>query len=101
MMPTTWTACLWRARSLSTHNLAHWILEEAFKRRHDRWRADDEEIILSTKATGMLRSTRYRAIDELVALGLIEVKQQGKESHRVVRLLKLPTGWDHAPAALL
>jgi hypothetical protein len=97
MMPTAWTASLRQSKCVSTHNLAHWIIEEAFKRK----RAIDADIILSTTATGIPRSARCRATSELVALGLIEVRRHGREAFRVTRLLKLPDGWNHAPEGVL
>jgi hypothetical protein len=44
------------------------------------------EIILSTETTGMPSSTRARAVDELVKLGLIKVKRNGKHAVRVINL---------------
>jgi hypothetical protein len=96
LLPTAWTTCLSRAKRAATHNLAHWILEEAFKRKHV-----GGDVVLSTEATGMPRSTRWRAIKELVALGLINIEQRGHKAPRIAKLLNLPRDWDHAPAAIL
>ena len=96
VMPVAWARRLWQARHLNTHNLAHWILEEAFKRKHV-----GGDIVLSSKATGISHSTRWRAITELIALGLIEVEQEGYEAPRITKLLNLPRNWSHAPTSVL
>jgi DNA-binding IclR family transcriptional regulator len=57
------------------------ILIEAFKREQI-----GGEIVLSMETTGMPSSTRARAVDELVRLGLIRVKRNGRQAVRVIRL---------------
>jgi hypothetical protein len=96
IMPIAWAQRLRQTRQPNTHNLAHWILEEAFKRKHL-----GGNIVLSSKATGMARPTRWRAISELIALELIKVAQQGHEAPRITKLLNLPPKWNHAPATVL
>jgi hypothetical protein len=39
---------------------------------------------LSTKTTGMPSSTRARAVSELVKLGLIKVKRDGRQAVRII-----------------
>jgi hypothetical protein len=96
MMPTTWTARLRQARRIGAQHLAQWILEEAFRRKYV-----GGDVILSTAATGMPRTTRWRAVRELVELELIVVEQRGHEAPRVTKLLNLPHGWKHAPHDML
>jgi hypothetical protein len=69
-LPKFWIDQLRHARKLSTITLAHVILHEAFKRQQV-----GEEIVLSTKATGLSRQVRARAVNELRELGLIETEQ--------------------------
>jgi hypothetical protein len=77
-LPVQWAKALRRSKSASTYQLAHAILFEAFKREHT-----GGEIVLSSVATGMPRNTKSRAARELVELGLIKIKQKGKESLKV------------------
>src|SRR5262249_4787727 len=76
-----WANALQQSKSVNTYQLAHTILFEAFKREQI-----GGEIVLSTAVTGMSRSTRRRAIDELVKLKLIEVQQCGNEAVKVVKI---------------
>ena len=81
-LPKFWIDQLRHARKLSTVTLAHVILHEAFKRQHV-----GGEIVLSTKATGLSRQVRARAVNELRELGLIETEQNGNQAVRVTLLL--------------
>jgi hypothetical protein len=78
------------------YQLAHRIILEAHKRKRI-----GGEIVLSAEVTGMPRATRWRAIKDLVRLGLIEIEQNGHAAPRVTRLLNLPCGWNHAPEEVL
>lgn len=82
-LPKFWIDQLRHARKRSTVTLAHVILEEAFKRQHL-----GGEIVLSTKATGLSRQVRARAVNELRELGLIETEQNGNQAVRVTLLLR-------------
>jgi hypothetical protein len=42
------------------------------------------EIVLSVQVTGMHRNARARAVAELVQMGLIRVRQEGREAVRVL-----------------
>ena len=81
-LPELWIERLRHARKVSTITLAHVILQEAFKRQHL-----GGEIVLSTKATGLSRQVRARAVNELRELGLIETEQNGNQAVRVTLLL--------------
>jgi hypothetical protein len=61
--------------------LALTVLLEGFRREHL-----GGEIVLSMKTTGMPSSTRARAVSELVKLGLITVKRDGRQAVRVINL---------------
>ena len=74
--PLRWVESLQRSKSVSTYQLALAILFEAFKH-------NGGEIILSSTVTRMPRSTKMRAVRELVELGLIEIKQRGNQAVRV------------------
>ena len=74
--PWQWVESLQRSKSVSTYRLALAILFEAFKRRSG-------EIVLSSTVARMPRSTKMRAVRELVELGLIETKQSGNQAVRV------------------
>ena len=78
-LPRMWVEALRRSTRVATYQLAHVILLEAFKREHT-----GGEIVLSADLTGMPRSTRRRAMRELVKLGLIKAhRQSGKQAYRV------------------
>lgn len=79
--PARWVEALRRSKSASTYQLALTVLLEAFKREQL-----GGEIVLSMKTTGMPRSTRARAVKELVKLGLITVKRDGRQAVRVINL---------------
>jgi hypothetical protein len=81
-LPRRWVEALCRSNSAGTYRLAHMILLE-----HTRQQLSGEgEVILSSSKTGMSRTTRKRAIRELVKLGLIRVKQSGQEAVRVTHI---------------
>ena len=82
-LPKFWIDQLRHARKLSTITLAHVILHEAFKRQHV-----GGEIVLSTKATGLSRQVRARAVNELRELGLIETEQNGNQAVRVISIIE-------------
>jgi hypothetical protein len=82
MLSDYWVKRLERSNSPGTFKLAHRILKAAFKRHHV-----GGEIVLSTKATGLSRKVRSKAVKELVGLGLIEVEQNGNQAVRVTNLL--------------
>ena len=83
MLPNFWIDRLRHARKVSTITLAHVILREAFKRQHL-----GGEIVLSTKATGLSRQVRARAVNELRELGLIETEQNGNQAVRVISIIE-------------
>lgn len=74
--PRRWFVSLQRSKSASTYQLALAIQFEVFKRHGG-------EIILSSTVTRMPRSTKMRAVRELVELGLIKIKQRGNQAVRV------------------
>jgi hypothetical protein len=76
-LPLRWIKALRRSRSASTYQLALTILVEAFKKEQI-----GREIVLSTEVTGMPSSSRTRAVAELIELGMIRIKQNGKQAIR-------------------
>ena len=74
-----WVETLRRSTNASTYRLAHIILIEAFKQEQI-----GGEIVLSVQVTGMHRNARARAVAELVQMGLIRVRQEGREAVRVL-----------------
>jgi hypothetical protein len=81
-LPNYWIERLKRCQRLPTIKLAHCILREDYKRQHL-----GGEIILSTRITGMARSSRFDAVQELVELRLIRTHQKGNGAVRVINLL--------------
>jgi hypothetical protein len=77
-LPLHWSEALRRSKSVSTYQLAHVILFETFKRKHV-----GGDVVLSWAVTGMPHSTRARAANELVELGLIKIIRNGKHALRV------------------
>jgi hypothetical protein len=77
-LPWHWVVALRKAKRISTYQLALTILFEDFKRKQI-----GGNIVLSTQMTGMRRQTRVRAAKELAKLGLITIRQNGKEAYRV------------------
>ncbi len=91
-LPAYWIAQLERSNSPGTFKLAHRILREAFKRQYL-----GGEIVLSTEATGLSRKVRFRAVKELIGLGLIEIEQNGNQAVRVTNLLSKEKKKEQAP----
>jgi hypothetical protein len=83
-LPWRWAKALRQSKRVSTYQLAHAILFEAFKREQV-----GGEIVLSAAMTGMPRNTRKRAIRELIKLKLIKVEQNGNGAFRIISLLNL------------
>lgn len=77
-----WIDRLERSENPGTFKLFLRILKLDFMRR-----ITGGELVLSTKATGLSRKVRSRAIKELVKLRLIEIEQTGNQAVRVVRLI--------------
>jgi hypothetical protein len=82
-LPNHWIEQLERShRPAATYKLAHRILREAFKQQYRGC-----EVVLSTAVTAMPRTTRHNAAKEMVALGLIRTKQEGRGAVIVTELL--------------
>jgi hypothetical protein len=81
-LPDFWIERLERSKNPGTFKLAHRILKDAFKRHYV-----GGEIVLSTEATGLSRKVRFKAVKELVGLGLIQTEQSGNQAVRVTNLL--------------
>ena len=77
-----WVRALRQSKRVSTYQLAHTILFEAFKREQV-----GGDIVLSAEVTKMSASTRKRATKELVRLKLIKVSQHGNQAVRVISIL--------------
>lgn len=77
-LPLHWAEALRRSKRVSTYQLAHVILFEAFKRKHV-----GGEVVLSRTVTGMPRCTKVRAANELVELGLIKIIRDGNHALKV------------------
>jgi hypothetical protein len=77
-----WAEALRKSKSVSTYQLAHTILFEAFKREQV-----GGEMVLSMQVTNMPSSTRERATKELIKLGLIKVRRNGKQAIRVIKVI--------------
>jgi hypothetical protein len=81
-LPRHWLTALLNTRSANTYRLATLILLAAFERTYR-----GGEIVLSTHMTGgMSRSSKVRAAAELVRLGLIKTKQEGRQAIRVTNI---------------
>jgi hypothetical protein len=74
-IPATWRNCLRKARGVNTVNLAITLLFEAF-----RAEQCGGEIVLSAHSTGLHRSSRSRALQELEELGLVRVTRRGRRT---------------------
>jgi hypothetical protein len=81
MLPRQWVEALRESTSAATYRLAMVVLFEAFKRE-----AVGGEVVLSSKVTGMKGSTRRRAAEELVKLGLIKLERAGRSALRVSKI---------------
>ncbi len=82
-VPKQWITVLSQAKSGGgTWQLAVAVLAEAFKRKHL-----GGEIVLSAQVTRMPQTTRRRATQELVSLGLIQLKPgSGRDAPKVLTL---------------
>ena len=69
-----------KTKSVGTYQLALVILDKEFERQQT-----GKEIVLSSQVTGMPQTTRRRATQELVSLGLIQLKpgSAGRDAPRV------------------
>jgi hypothetical protein len=83
-VPIYWVEQLKQCGSAAVYQLALCILLEHHKRQ-----LYGDEIILSTKVTGLLRQTRSEAIKKMVEAKMIEVSQSGNEAVRVTKLLHM------------
>ena len=83
-VPVPWIKALKQSKSASTYQLALAILVEAFRCKY----FGHHEIVLSSAVTGMPRCTKVRAARKLAELGLIKIKQDGKEALRVSLVTK-------------
>jgi len=77
-----WAIALQQSKSVSAYQLAHTILFEEFKRKQI-----GGQIVLSMEMTKMPSSTRKRATEELIKLGLIKVSKHGKQAVRVTKVI--------------
>jgi hypothetical protein len=82
-LPDYWIQQLQKSNSPGTFKLAHSILKEVFRRQYV-----DGEILLSTEVTKLSRKVRWRAVKELVKLGLIEIEQNGNRATRIISIIK-------------
>jgi hypothetical protein len=83
-VPKGWIAALSQTKSVSTYRMALVILDKEFERQYT-----GGEIILSTQVTQMPATTRQRAAQELVSLGLIRLETpNGKRAPRVLAVRK-------------
>jgi len=86
MMPMSWANALARARNIHTHKLASHLLHQHFK--------NGGQIISLTNVslanTGVTRRSKWRALDELEQLKLIEVDRRRRKSPRVTLLKTRP-----------
>jgi hypothetical protein len=83
-VPIYWVEQLRKCGSAATYQLAICILLEHHKRQ-----LYGDEIILSSKVTGLLRQTRSKATKQMVEARMIEIAQAGNEAVRVVKLLHM------------
>ena len=79
-VPSFWREVL-RGASGATHDLALAVLDEKHKR--DYLGGD---IVLSAEVTGMRKTTRKRATQDMVGRGLFEVDQLGHAAPRVTSI---------------
>jgi hypothetical protein len=82
-LPSYWIEQLQCARLSATFKLALHILREDYKQKH----TGGGEIVLSNATTGLTRNPRRHAIQEMIDLKLIQIKQVGKQAPRVTCLL--------------
>jgi hypothetical protein len=79
-VPKRWVEALSQTKSVGTYRLALVILAKEFERQHT-----GREIVLSAQVTRMAATTRQRAAQELISLGLIQLETpNGKRAPRVL-----------------
>jgi Fic family protein len=79
-VPKGWVATLSQTKSVGTYQLALVILDKEFERQQT-----GREIVLSAQVTRMPQTTRRRATQELVSLGLIQLKPgSGRDAPKVL-----------------
>jgi hypothetical protein len=83
-LPEFWRTELEKLKSATTWHLAHRILREAHIQKHTH---HPEPVVLSKKMTGLARTSRCRAANNMVRQGLIRVKQDGYHAAIVTELL--------------
>jgi hypothetical protein len=83
-VPIYWVEQLKQCGSAGVYQLALCILLEHHKRQKF-----GDEIILSTKVTGLPRPTRAWATKKMVEAKMIEIAQTGNEAVRVAKLLHM------------
>jgi hypothetical protein len=79
-VPWAWVECLQAARRVSTYRLALVLVYES-------WRCGGRPIVLSnmlSKAEGLSRRSKWNALAELEALGLVRVRRRPRRSPRLV-----------------
>jgi len=78
--PWAWVERLQAAKRISTYRLALLLVYES-------WRSGGKPIVLSnvlSTAEGLSRRSKWRALAELEALGLVEIERQQRRSPRLV-----------------
>jgi len=80
-LPDYWIRQLEQSQHVGTYKLALRILREAYKQQYT-----SGEVVLSAEVTGLPGTTRWAAIKELVALNLIQIRQDGNQATRVTKL---------------
>jgi hypothetical protein len=83
-LPEFWRAELEKLKSAATWHLAHRTLRAAYIQKHTHY---PEPIVLSKKMTGLARTSRCRATNNMVRLGLMRVRQEGNGAAIVTELL--------------
>jgi hypothetical protein len=79
-VPWPWVERLQSARRVSTWRLALLLLYES-------WRSGGQPIVLSNSlavAEGVSRRSKWRALEELETLGLIQVQRRRRQSPRLI-----------------
>jgi hypothetical protein len=78
-LPWTWIERLQAAKRVSTWRLAVWII-------YEHWRSGGQPVVLSnvlSKAEGLSRRSKWRALAELESLGLVQVKRHPGRAPRL------------------
>jgi hypothetical protein len=83
-VPEFWANKLETLKSWTTWQLARRILRAVHIQQNTYW---PEPVTLSRKMTGLAKTSRNRATDNMVNLGLIRTKQDGHGAAVVVELL--------------